>query len=111
MTGSNTFEWLCAELEARTSLSRLEARGTVRLVLKDVGLDPSSVSSHQMAVVLQRLLAPALAKRKVEDADELCQLLARQVAELGLERPDTGEDTAYDLFDRLESDTTRRQRK
>ncbi len=111
MNGSNTFEWLCNELEARTSLSKLEARGTVRLVLKDVGLDPATVTAHQMHVVLLRLLAPALGKRKVEDADPLCQTLARELELHDKQRADVDEDTAYDVFDRLESDTTRRGRK
>ncbi|GMV12025.1 MAG: hypothetical protein HS104_38840 [Polyangiaceae bacterium] len=111
MTGSNTFEWLCAELEVRTALSKLEARGTVRLVLKDVGLDPATVSPHQMHVVLLRLLAPALAKRKVEDADALCKALAEEVEAIGQHHTEPDEDTAYAVFDRLESDTTRRGRK
>lgn len=111
MSASNTFEWLCSELEARTSLSTLEARGTVRLVLKDVGLDPATVSAHQMHVVVLRLLAPALVKRKVEDAEALCKSLAGELESSERHRADTGQDTAYDVFDRLESDTTRRGRK
>ena len=111
MTGSNTFEWVCAELEARTKMSALEARGTVRLVLRDVGLDPSSVTSRQMLVVLERLMSAALAKRKVDDAASLCRALCHDLVVLGASRPDTHEDTAYELFDRLESDTTRRGRK
>lgn len=111
MTASSSFEWLCSELEARTSLSKLEARGTVRLVLKDVGLDPATVSAHQMNVVLLRLLAPALVKRKVEDAEALCKALAQELELSEKQRPDVDEDTAYDVFDRLESDTTRRGRK
>jgi len=111
VSASSTFEWLCAELEARTPLSKLEARGTVRLVLKDVGLDPATVSAHQMSVVLQRLLGPALAKRKVERAEELCAALDRELAAQGRQRADEPEDTAYELFERLESESTRRGRK
>ncbi|MCC6667241.1 MAG: hypothetical protein IT375_26075 [Polyangiaceae bacterium] len=110
MTGSSTFEWVCAELEARTSMSKLEARGTVRLVLRDVGLDPSSVTPRQMAVVIERLLGAALSKRKVESAAELCQALMRELEQIGANRVEHHEDTAYDLFERLESDGTRRGR-
>lgn len=107
MTGSHTFEWLCSELEARTGLSKLEARGTVRLILKDVGLDPSSVTPQQMLVVVERMMSAALQKRKVEDAGQLCEALARGLRDIRAEAP---RDDAYDVFDRLESDTTRRRR-
>jgi hypothetical protein len=111
VSGSGTFEWLCKELEARTSLSMLEARGTVRLVLKDLGLDAASVTSHQMQVVIQRLLGPALAKRKVADAPALCALLSQALGTRDVTRDAPVVDDAYDLFERLESDTTRRGRR
>lgn len=111
MTGSSTFEWVCAALEARTRMSKLEARGTVRLVLRDVGLDPSSVTPRQMLVVIERLLGAALAKRKVDQAAELCQALMRELESIAASQTEAREDTAYDLFERLESDSTRRGRK
>ncbi len=108
MAESYAFDWVSNELEARTSLSRLEARGTVRLVLKNVGLDPESVKVHQMVVIVLRLLPSALAKRRVEDAERLCQVLAD---ELGTQRPPRGdgvEDDAYDVFARLDAESSRR---
>lgn len=47
MDYSPAFEWLCSELEQRTRFARIEARGTVRLVLKDAGLEPRSVTAAQ----------------------------------------------------------------
>ena len=44
MANSTAFEWLCEQLETHTSLDRLEARGTVRLTLKEAGLEASRVS-------------------------------------------------------------------
>ena len=40
---ARTFDWVCAQLEERSSLDRLEARGTVRLALKQAGLEPRHV--------------------------------------------------------------------
>jgi hypothetical protein len=104
VAGSNIFEWLSGELESRTQLSRLEARGTIRLVLKDAGLDASSVRPLQMQVVLQRLLPGALKKRGVSNPEVLCNALA---AELRAEA-EAPTETPYDVFERLDSQTTRR---
>ena len=48
MPDSAAFEWTCNELEERCSLDRLEARGTVRLALKQAGLEARSVTPEQM---------------------------------------------------------------
>lgn len=108
MAESIIFEWVSSELEKRTSLSRLEARGTVRLVLKHAGLDPHSVSAHQMQVVVERLLSGALGKRRVEDADHLCRALGVDLRAFAQQSPELPADTAYDVFERLDSDSTRR---
>lgn len=105
------FEWLGAELEKRTSMSLLEARGTVRLVLRDAGLDVSTVRTHQLIVVVERLMAPALKKRGVEDVDALCHALAHDLRareELG---SDSTPDSAYDVFERLDVESSRRPKK
>nr|MDJ0853233.1 hypothetical protein [Myxococcota bacterium] len=52
---------------------RLEARGTVRLALKEAGLDVRSVTRSQMVVVVERVLPQALSSRGVQDFDELCK--------------------------------------
>jgi hypothetical protein len=72
MADAPVFEFVCGELERRTSLGRLEARGTVRLALKEAGLVAASVSVREMQVVLERLLPPALASRGIEDGEALC---------------------------------------
>jgi hypothetical protein len=69
------FEWVCTELERTTSLERLEARGTVRLALKEAGLEARSVTPAQMQVVVERILPKELLARGVSDADGLCARL------------------------------------
>ena len=66
MADSATFEWVCNELEQRTSLDRLEARGTVRLSLKQAGLEPGTVTTEQMKVVLEKVLPSELDSRGVD---------------------------------------------
>ena len=46
MASTPSFEWVSQELERITSLERLEARGTLRLVLKKAGLDASGVTAR-----------------------------------------------------------------
>jgi len=69
---STAFGFTCEELERATSLDRLEARGTVRIALKEAGLDAASVSAHQMGVVLGELMPRELASRGIDGAAGIC---------------------------------------
>ena len=79
MNAVSPFEWLCDELEARTSLKRIEARGTVRLTLKKAGFSPKSVSARELRVVVRKLLAPELAARRIDNAKALCDEIAHDM--------------------------------
>jgi hypothetical protein len=82
MADSPVFEFVCTEIEQRTSLGRLEARGTVRLALKEAGLAASSVSVREMQVVLERVLPAALASRGIEGGTDLCGAIRAGAARL-----------------------------
>ena len=73
------FDWLCGQLEARTELSLLEVRGTVRLALKASGLDANTVRAAELAVVLERVLPRELSTRGVDDAEALASEIADQM--------------------------------
>ena len=79
---SAAFDRVCEELEHTTSLDRIQCRGTVRLALKDAGLDPARVQPREMVVVLQRVLPAALEARGVDGAVALCEQVARGIATL-----------------------------
>ena len=55
---SHVFERAADELEVLSRMSRLEARGTLRLALKDAGLVPKTVNAKAMLVVLDRIFRP-----------------------------------------------------
>lgn len=97
---STAFDLVCERIEQRTSLSRIEARGTVRLALKAAGLDAASVRPSEMTVVVRRLLPRELVARGVEDADgiveSLCAALANVAAPAG-----SGDARPDDVFRRL----------
>jgi len=73
---SPVFEFVAGEIERRSALATLEARGTVRLALKRAGLDSSSVTSPQMRVVLESVLPEEIRSRGVARSEELCRAIA-----------------------------------
>ena len=75
MADSAAFEFACDLLEARTSLERLAARGTVRIALKQAGLEARSITSEQMAVVVKKLLPAELTSRGVDAGEAICQAI------------------------------------
>ena len=84
MSATNAFDHVCEGLERRTSLDRLQCRGTVRLALKEAGLDAARVLPNEMAVVLKRILPAALRSRGVEAHESICEEISRGLAALKL---------------------------
>jgi len=84
MSAASAFDHVCEGLERGTSLDRLQCRGTVRLVLKEAGLEAARVQPNEMAVVLRRLLPGALRSRGVEAPEALCEDLARGLSAVHL---------------------------
>ena len=80
MAESKVFEIACGELEKATSLSALEARGTVRIALSQSGLDARSVSAKEMDVILRRVLPKELTLRGVEDPEGVASAIAAALA-------------------------------
>jgi hypothetical protein len=66
------FDFVCEALERNTTLDKLEARGTVRLALRQAGLEAASVDATQMAVLLKRVMPGELRARGVEEPDRVC---------------------------------------
>ncbi len=99
--GGNVFEFVAGALEAQTDLGTLEARGTVRLALKEAGLDPRGVTSEQMAVVLEKVMPGELRSRGVDRPESICAEIATRVA--GVESADAGSSSPEEVFRRLAS--------
>jgi hypothetical protein len=98
MADSPAFEAVCDALETSSSLDRLEARGTVRLALKQAGLEARSVSAAQLAVVVEKVLPEELDSRGVA-VGMVAQLLQSLT---GLSHDDLGgAENPEDVFTRL----------
>lgn len=98
MAESAAFNFVCSELESGTSLDRLEARGTVRLALKQAGLEARSVTPDQLKVVLDKILPGELTSRGVDDTASVCTRITAGLA--GVDAGDAGE-TPDAVFQRL----------
>jgi hypothetical protein len=75
MADSESFSVACQALETSSALDKLEARGTIRIVLKSAGLDASSVAPAQMKVVVDKVLPEELRARGVEDSEASCRAI------------------------------------
>lgn len=100
MADSQVFDFVCGQLEERTTLDRLEARGTVRITLKQAGLGARAVSAEQMSVVVAKLLPGELEDRGIEEAGRHCDDIT---AELGSLDVAVAEDSPEAVFERLGS--------
>jgi hypothetical protein len=83
MADSKAFDKACAILEEETELSRLEARGTIRIALKQSGLNPASVVASELVVVVREILPKELVSRGIEDVEEVCAKLKFGLSRLG----------------------------
>lgn len=99
MADSPVFEWVCGELEQRTNLERLAARGTVRLALKKGGLDASAVSRDQMMVIIQKVLPEELGSRGVENSEAVCSTLSTGLSRLQVDASPS--ESPDEVFQRL----------
>ena len=76
---SKLFDLAAEHLEQRTHLDRLEARGTLRIALKEAGLEPRSLTLEQLRVVFERILPGELQTRGVDDAASICGAVMKEV--------------------------------
>ena len=99
MANALAFDWLCDEIERTSPLSRLEARGTVRLALKKAGLEATTVTPQQLRIVLEKVLPDEFASRGVEGGVQICANLGPQLAQLACDAP--GAEAPEQVFARL----------
>ena len=99
MADATAFKRVCGELEVGTGLSALEARGTVRLALKQAGFDAKSVNPQQMSVVVRKVLPRELSLRGIEGGESRCEHLANELAAYADEQ--AAVESPEDVFRRL----------
>ena len=95
------FEFVAEELEKRSDLENLEARGTIRLALKSSGLTAREVTREQMVVVIDQIMPRELRVRGVEDPEAVCGELSQAVKGFEVEAGDPAGKSPEDVFRRL----------
>ena len=95
------FDFAADQLEQHTSFSRLEARGTLRIALKDAGLDARSVTAGQLCVVFEKVMPVELEKRGLKDASEVCSALIQELANAPAATGDKSASDPDGIFRRL----------
>ena len=88
MADTHVFDIVAAELESVSDLDKLEARGTVRIALKEAGLEARGVSVAQMKVVLEKVLPGELTSRGETNADAICRKLVDALKNVAEETAD-----------------------
>jgi hypothetical protein len=101
MAGSSAFEWLCEAIEESTSLARLEARGTVRIALKEAGVEARTATPAELEVVVAKILPRELRQRGVSDEAAVCERLIAGLRALRTSGQQPAQDTPDAIFRRL----------
>jgi hypothetical protein len=99
MAVSEAFEWVCQQIEEATPLDRLEARGTVRLAIKEAGLDARTVSFTEIAVLVKRVLPLELRRRGIDDGEPICASIFGRIGDRATRAP--SRETPEAVFSRL----------
>jgi hypothetical protein len=101
MADSPVFDWVGAALERATPFNSLQARGTIRLALKQAGLEAASVDVNGMCAVLQRIMPKELASRKVADGEAICARLVSELKAADPSAPKKDQQSPEDVFRRM----------
>lgn len=84
------FDGVAAALEAHTTFNRLQARGTLRLALKQGGLVPDAATAVEIEVVIRKLVPGELRNRGILDVEPFCEAMIERSRALAGEGPERG---------------------
>jgi hypothetical protein len=74
------FDIAAERLGESSEMDRLAARGTLRLALKEAGLDVQNLTIPQLQAVFEKLMPKELEARGVADADATCKAAMNDIA-------------------------------
>ena len=99
--GKELFDCATEKLESLTDLDRLETRGTLRIALKEAGLDSKTLTLPQLEAVFERVMPQQLKLRAVDDAQAICSAVIKEVRMAGIASGDAATSSADEIFGRL----------
>ena len=77
---TDLFDIAAEKLEGSTNMDRLAARGTLRIALKEAGLDAHKLTLPQLQAVFEKLMPKDLDVRGVGDAAATCAAVMDDIA-------------------------------
>ncbi len=77
---TDLFDIAADKLEASTEMDRLAARGTLRIAVKEAGLDPHKLTIPHLQAVFEKLMPKELDARGVSNAAAACRTAIDEVA-------------------------------
>jgi len=92
---ASVFDKTSELLESLTEMTRLQSRGTVRLILNAAKADANAVSREKMIELLTAALAEELSKRGFTNSGAVVQELIAKLRVAPIS------DTAYDIFSKI----------
>lgn len=98
--GSDAFQAVAATIEQMTPLTGPQARGAVRLALKEAGLEAALVGRNEMLVVIEKIMPKMLRAQGVDDVRSNAALSTAAETLRGLQ--DGGRAGPASVFDRLD---------
>jgi hypothetical protein len=95
------FDIASARLEESSDMDRLEARGTLRLAVKEAGLDVQSLTIPQLQAVFEKLMPKELEARGVTDSAAKCEAVMNDIASAASTTDLAASNSPDEIFKRL----------
>ena len=99
--GQELFDCAAQKLETLTDLDRLEARGTLRIALKEAGLDAKTLTLIQLETVFEKMMPQQLELRAIDDPRAACSAVIKEVRLAGISAGGSAAASSDEIFGRL----------
>lgn len=98
---TDLFDVAAENLERATDMDRLAARGTLRIAVKEAGLDPHTLTVPQLRAVFEKLMPRQLEAQGVSNAAAASQAMISEIASSAEEIDIASSASPDDVFKRL----------
>jgi hypothetical protein len=95
------FDIAAERLEESCEMDRLAARGTLRLAVKEAGLDVQNLTIPQLQAVFDKLMPKELEARGVTDAAATCKAVMNDIASAASTADLVAANSPDEIFKRL----------
>jgi hypothetical protein len=98
---TDLFDIAAEKLEGSAEMDRLAARGTLRIALKEAGLDAHKLTIQQLRAVFEKLMPKELDARGVSNAAATCEAVMDGISRSADAVDITSSASPDDVFKRL----------